>query len=56
MRYLLAALVLAPPALAHPGDLPHGHSADWAMPFALVLICVAAVVAQRRAIRARARK
>ena len=56
MRYLIPALFLASPALAHSADLPHGHSADWAIPFALASICVAAVVAKRQAIRARARK
>ena len=56
MRFLAATLVLAPPALAYPADMPHAHAEGWARPFALMLICVVATVAQRRAVRARARK
>ena len=56
MRFLAAALVIAPPALAHPADMPHGHAEGWALPFALLLICLVAAVAQRRAVRAQARR
>ncbi|WP_282022498.1 hypothetical protein [Ruegeria faecimaris] len=56
MRYAIPALFLASPALAHPASLPHGHSGDWAVPVALMLIGAAVVLAKRKAVRVRRRQ
>lgn len=56
MRYLIPALAIASPALAHSTDLPHSHSADWAIPAALFLTGAAVLIARRRTVRARTRK
>ena len=56
MRYTIPALFLASPALAHPASLPHVHSADWAVPVALLLIGAAVYMAKRKAIRVRRRQ
>ena len=54
MRYMIPALLLASPAVAHPASVPHTHAADWAVPLAVALILVAGVVARRQAVRAKA--
>ena len=51
MRVLVPFLLTATPALAHTTDLPHGHSADWAVPVALLLIGLAVFVSKRKAVR-----
>lgn len=50
MRYLFLSLILASPALAHPANLPHAHSADWVVPVAMLGIGVAIIATKRRAI------
>ncbi len=48
MRHLVPVLLfLASPVVAHPSEHAHSHAADWTVPVALLLIGVAAVVAQR---------
>lgn len=56
MRYAIPALFLASPALAHLASLPHTHSADWAVPVALMLISAAAITARRREFLGRRRR
>ena len=51
MRYLVPGLLFASPAVAHPAQTFHGHTADWAAPLVLLLIGFAAFVALRRAVR-----
>lgn len=53
MRYAFPTLFLTSPALAHPAQLPHAHSADWAVTVALMLIAAAVVVAKLQAIQVR---
>ena len=51
MRYLIPALMLASPAVAHPTSLPHVHTMDWVVPVAMMLVFLVAVVARYRAVR-----
>ena len=51
MRYFFPALLLAPPALAHPVNLTHTHAADWPLPIAVLLMLSALVITLRRVAR-----
>lgn len=52
MRYLIPALLLASPALAHPDSAPHTHAEILAVAVAVLSIGAAGVLARRRAARA----
>lgn len=56
MRYTFPVLFLASPALSHSASLPHGHSADWVVLVALMLIGAAALMAKRKAVQVRGRQ